>query len=68
MCLFDKDSNQLIGNAIFVNASWKKEKEDEWIFDEKEEKDDRKDNSIVIKFANYDPKKNISIVFEFIAY
>ncbi len=61
ICLFDKETNQLVGNAIFVNALWNKDKEDEWTFDEK-------DNQIIIKIANYDKKKNYSIVYEFIVF
>jgi len=60
---FDEIKNCFFGNSIQIEASWKKEYEDRWYFDE-----DRKsfNNNIIVRYNDDQEKKKINVIFEFV--
>lgn len=60
---YDEIKNSFFGNSIQIEATWKKEYEDRWYFDE-----DRKsfNNNILIRYNDDNEKRKIYVIFEFV--
>ena len=60
---YDEDKNCFFGNAVQIEATWKKEYEDRWYFD-----DDRKsfNNNIIVRYNEDNETKKISVILEFV--
>lgn len=65
LLLFDKARSKYEGNAAYINADWKPEYEDRWVFESQPQ-----DHTIYVKWGNFDEKMDsqFELIFEFITY